>query len=164
MKKTLSKVTWLVLVLVIIASLTLLSCSSSPTTTAKAVATSISQPATATPTLTPKSGGVLRVVASNTTQVFGYPGDMGSAGSPEVCSPCVESLCGVDARGFFTPNKLSTAYQVAPDGKSMTFTLRKGVKFHDGTDFNAQAAKWNLDISKKKRLAGTETWTSDRCD
>jgi ABC-type transport system substrate-binding protein len=35
---------------------------------------------------------------------------------------------------------------VSSDGKTITFKLRKGVKFHDGTDFNAQAAKFNLEL------------------
>lgn len=33
----------------------------------------------------------------------------------------------------------------AKDNKKWTFTLRKGVKFHDGSEFNADAVVWNLD-------------------
>ncbi len=55
---------------------------------------------------------------------------------------------------------LATAWQVAPDKKSITFTLRKGVKFHDGTDWNAQAAKFNMDAVKAAKKGGTAVWTS----
>src|SRR5215207_11248276 len=40
---------------------------------------------------------------------------------------------------------LATEWESAPDGKSHTFTLREGVKFHDGTDFNADAVCANFE-------------------
>jgi peptide/nickel transport system substrate-binding protein len=85
---------------------------------------------------------------------------MTASAAVDVSTPGLEAFCGVDKQGAFLPTKLSTAYQLAPDSKSVTFTLRKGIKFHDGTDFNATAAKWNLEQMKKARIAGTDKWSS----
>lgn len=40
---------------------------------------------------------------------------------------------------------LATEWEASPDGLEWTFQLRQGVKFHDGTDFNAEAVKINFD-------------------
>ena len=40
---------------------------------------------------------------------------------------------------------LAESWQVSTDGKTVTFTLRQGVKFHDGTDFDAAAVKFHFD-------------------
>jgi peptide/nickel transport system substrate-binding protein len=40
---------------------------------------------------------------------------------------------------------LATSWTVAKDGTEITFKLRRGVRFHDGTDFNAAAVKFHFD-------------------
>ena len=40
---------------------------------------------------------------------------------------------------------LAEKWEVSKDGTVWTFTLRKGVKFHDGTPFDAAAVAWNFD-------------------
>jgi nickel transport system substrate-binding protein len=49
---------------------------------------------------------------------------------------------------------LATAWKVAADDKSISFDLRKGVTFSDGTPFDAAAAEWNL-----KRWMGVEDFS-----
>ena len=40
---------------------------------------------------------------------------------------------------------LATKWETSKDGLSYTFTLRDGVKFNDGTDFNGDAVCYNFD-------------------
>jgi peptide/nickel transport system substrate-binding protein len=40
---------------------------------------------------------------------------------------------------------LATAWSVSGDGKTWTFKLRSGVKFQDGSEFNAEAVKFNIE-------------------
>jgi peptide/nickel transport system substrate-binding protein len=49
-----------------------------------------------------------------------------------------------DLNGEFVPG-LANSWEVSDDGLTYTFHLRDDVAFHDGTLFNAQAVKFNLD-------------------
>jgi peptide/nickel transport system substrate-binding protein len=54
-----------------------------------------------------------------------------------------------DGRVMYDINKLepelAESWKVAPDGESVTFKLRRGAKFHDGTPVTAKDVKWSFD-------------------
>jgi peptide/nickel transport system substrate-binding protein len=54
-------------------------------------------------------------------------------------------LSRADRLAGLKPGLASSYEQADDDKKTWTFHLRHGVKFHDGTDFNADAVIWNLD-------------------
>src|SRR3954467_13658252 len=58
-----------------------------------------------------------------------------------------DTLTTLDDKGQPQP-KLALSWTHSEDFKTWTFKLRPGVKFHDGTPFNAQAVKENLDRQK----------------
>ena len=49
--------------------------------------------------------------------------------------------------------ELAERWEVSKDGCTWTFHLRKGVKFHDGTPFDAQAVKFHIDRVKDPATA-----------
>jgi peptide/nickel transport system substrate-binding protein len=51
---------------------------------------------------------------------------------------------------------LATGYTISPDGKDYTFKLRHGLKFSDGTPFDANAVKWSID--RVMRIKGDPSW------
>lgn len=56
-----------------------------------------------------------------------------------------ETLVGYDTGKNEIVPSLATRWQVSRDGLTYTFTLRRGVTFHDGTPMNAAAVKFSLD-------------------
>ena len=119
----------------------------STTTTAPVTSTATTPSTSPTPSpseVTPKSGGTLTMVLwASPSGTGGLPWEL--FGNDFLSSQhIIEPLFHVDGKGNIVPC-LAVSYQVAADLSSITFKLRQGVKFHDGSDFNAEVAKWNLD-------------------
>ena len=83
----------------------------------------------------PKRGGEVKTAWGATTKHY----DIHQGGAPHIMTSFYNKLIGLDpTRGLaeITP-ELATSWDIATDGMSFTFNLREGVKFHDGSEFNA---------------------------
>ncbi|HUN52941.1 MAG TPA: ABC transporter substrate-binding protein, partial [Candidatus Sulfotelmatobacter sp.] len=58
-----------------------------------------------------------------------------------------DTMTTLDDKGVAQP-KLALSWTHSDDYKTWTFKLRPGVKFQDGTPFNAQAVAWNFNRQK----------------
>jgi peptide/nickel transport system substrate-binding protein len=103
-----------------------------------------------------KYGGILKRVARvGPAGPIGYVPEMEPVGSDMVAHLCLEQLLMQDLDGNYVPH-LAESWEVAPDHSSITLKIRKGVKFHDGSDLNAEAVAWNL--NEYKRVKKYKDW------
>jgi peptide/nickel transport system substrate-binding protein len=82
-----------------------------------------------------RRGGTL-VVAADTEPRNLNPAIVASNGVFYVASKVIEPLAEMTAGGGLTP-RLATSWEGSPDGRSVRFTLREGVSWHDGKPFTA---------------------------
>src|SRR6266581_6788835 len=85
---------------------------------------------------------VVFAVASTFTTTDPY--DANDTLSQAMAKSFYEGLYGFDKDMKMIP-VLAESYEATKDGLTYTVKLKKGIKFHDGTDFKADAVKVNLD-------------------
>lgn len=99
-------------------------------------------PGAASAAVLPASGGTLRY--GLTLPVSGIDPHIHANSELGIAlSSVYDTLVVQDKDGTFHPS-LAQSWQISPDQKTYTFTLRRDVQFHDGTPFNADAVVRNL--------------------
>jgi len=123
--------------------LTAAACGSSPSSSAPSGSSSIAAAGG------PKSGGTITVLegqgfAGDWPYGFDPATDVTGAANQDFFDAVYGQLFDLGANGAIQPD-LATSYSFSPNAETVTINLRHGVKFSDGTPFNAQAVVWNFE-------------------
>ena len=95
---------------------------------------------------------VVSAASAEGTLVFGSsgdavrldPADVTDGESIQRMDNIFEGLVEYEAGSVLIQPCLATSWEASADGTEIVFNLRKGVKFHDGTDFNADAVVFSF--------------------
>jgi peptide/nickel transport system substrate-binding protein len=90
-----------------------------------------------------KTGGTLRAALDRDPPNMD-PHRSNAAVDRQVFQSLYDKLVDTDENLTLVP-MLAMSWTISPDGKTVTLKLRQGVKFHDGTPFDANAVKFNFD-------------------
>jgi len=104
-------------------------------------------------TETDGDGAAQEEVQADATMVFGTSADpvaldgalVSDGESLRAIDQIFEGLVNLEPGTTEVIPGLATEWEVSEDGLDYTFNLEQGVKFHDGTDFNAEAVCFNFD-------------------
>lgn len=93
-------------------------------------------------------GGTL-VIAVTADAATMHPLEIRSPSNLNYANPIFETLLAYDENGNPQP---FLAKSITEDVENLTYTieLNEGIKFHDGTELNAEICKWNLDLYMEK--------------
>jgi len=110
----------------------------------------------------PQYGGILRVSDLTDGTNIGLPSKYSALYAQRQVAPAIETLFRTDKTGKPIP-WLAESYKEDAKGKTITLKLRKGVKFHDGTDLMRKLSNgtwsniWRLNPAE---LKCSQVWTS----
>ncbi len=164
MKKriVLSKLIYFAVALALLGSMVVVGCAKEEAPTAPTEPTAPVTPTVPTEPTAPTTpaagqpvyGGILRIANSAGQFVVGFPPKQSSTHDYRITSCSLENILHID-NGLNLVPWLATGYTTDLAARTVTLTLRKGVKFHDGTDFNAEAEKWILEQYKLVAMEGS---------
>jgi peptide/nickel transport system substrate-binding protein len=99
----------------------------------------------------PKRGGTLRIVQGADVQ----PATLMAQNNPNfsLTGTVFNSLIGYNHKTLEPEPQLATAWERSADGKTLTFTLRNDVKFHDGRTLTAEDVIADLKILQRPEVA-----------
>ncbi|MCX6033116.1 MAG: ABC transporter substrate-binding protein [Chloroflexi bacterium] len=102
----------------------------------------VEKPVVVTATPLPKGGTLTYGLLFSPSAIDPHVGSSWDSGA--AVANVYDPLVNADANGNPVPG-LAQSWTISDDGKTITFKLRQGVKFHDGTPFNAAAVKFSFD-------------------
>jgi ABC-type transport system substrate-binding protein len=136
------KLVFIALVLILLTSLVVTGCNKTSSTTTTTKTTS-----TTSTTAQPVSGGTLRILASSGPQILSYVPLMGPGDRANIF-PAAEALLDTnsnrgDMSGGVEP-VLCSSFKVDQQALTITYNIRHGVMFSDGSELTAEVAQWNM--------------------
>lgn len=96
--------------------------------------------------------------AYNSTPVVNWDPAVSFSNDIIVLNNTYETLLRFDPATKEFENVLAESYKVSDDKLTWTFYLRKGVKFHDGVDFTAEAVKYSIERTKNIAKGASYIW------
>ena len=142
----LKKILTFVLVTSLVCILVLSGCGEPEETTTATTTPTTTMPSTTTPSPTtsgPVSGGTVRVINASGVNVMGYSLEQGPF-DLFVLLCGVEKLIEYDENQELVPH-LAESYTFDGAAKTITIKMREGIRFHDGSDCDAEAIAWNYE-------------------
>lgn len=110
-----------------------------------------------------KYGGVLKVAVNHDIVNLGVPQKNLTFQAALVVDCCLEHLCRYNPDATLDP-WLIEGYEEDPDAQTLTVNIKKGIKFHDGSDLNADAVIFNWELWTSEGNAELKNATYDKKD
>lgn len=103
-----------------------------------------------------KSGGHLRIARGQESDTLD-PQKTTLLVAHEIMWQIYDSLIYLDEKGNVYPGS-AESWEFSNDNKTVTFKLRQGIKFHDGSPFNAEAVAWSYNRHVDPKTASPTSW------